>query len=119
MRGLKYLLLLLPLMACSPDSSRPVIPEKKMTDILTDHYLMQSAFVQKGGPSENMPTYYYNQVLEKHHVTEAEFDSAIVWYTSHLDVYEKVYDDVIARLQAKEDSLVPIVAREAGESGGE
>ncbi len=119
MRRLKYLLLFLPMLACSPDSSRPTIPEKKMADILTDQYLMQSAFVQKGGPSDHMPTYYYNQILEKHQCSEAEFDSAVVWYTAHMDVYEKVYEDVIARLQALEDSLVPIVAREAGESRGE
>lgn len=116
MRGLSYFfgMVLVLLAACSPDSSRPIIPEKKMVEILTDQYIMQSAFAQKGGPSDDMPTYFYNQLLEKHHCTEAEFDSAIVWYSAHLDVYERVYEEVMERSQAKEDSITPIVAKEAG-----
>lgn len=115
MRGLSYFfgMVLVLLAACSPDSSRPIIPEKKMVEILTDQYIMQSAFAQRG-PSDDMPTYFYNQLLEKHHCTEAEFDSAIVWYSAHLDVYERVYEEVMERLQAKEDSITPIVAKEAG-----
>lgn len=112
MKRFLYLLLLLPMIGCSPDSSKPIIPEDKMVEILIDQYIMQSAFTQKGAPSEEPPTYYFNHILEEHNYTEVEFDSALVWYANHLETYEKVYDKVMARLQAKEDSMVPIVARE-------
>lgn len=114
-----YICFCLSLVTCSPDSSRPCIPEDKMVEILTDQYIMQSAFVQKGAPTDDLASYYFNNLLENHHVTEAEFDSAIVWYTAHLDVYEKLYDKVIDRLKAKEDSLVPLVAAEASEENSD
>lgn len=119
MKRFASLFLLVSLMwACSPDSSRPILDEKKMADILVDQYLIQSVIVQRGAPLEERPTYYYNHILEKHQVTEAEFDSAVVWYTSHMDVYERVYEDVMNRLRNLEDSMATVVAREAAEGVG-
>ena len=99
----------LALTACSPDSTRPIIPEDKMADILVDQYLMQSAAVQRPVEKPDKINFYYAHILEKYQYTEAEFDSSVSWYTSHMDVYEKVYEKVMQRLQAMEDSCMNIV----------
>lgn len=111
MKGLRIIILcgLLSLVACSPDSSRPIIPEDKMADILIDQYLVQSAAVQRPVEKPDKVNYYYAHILEKYHYTEAEFDSSVVWYTAHMDVYEKVYEKVMQRLQAMEDSCMSVV----------
>lgn len=99
--------------ACSPDPTRPIIPEEDMVNILRDQYLLQGGFALCGVPKDEKASYYYNQVLEKYHYTEAEFDSSVVWYSSHLDVYEQIYDSLMTVLRAMEDSLVPLAAEEA------
>ncbi len=99
--------------ACSPDPSRPIIPENDMVNILRDQYLMQGAIGLCGVPKDEKPSYYYNQILEKYHYTEADFDSSVVWYSSHLDVYEQIYDSLLTIFRAMEDSLVPLSAEEA------
>ena len=111
MRGLKVILLCMSwaLVACSPDSSRPIIPEDTMAEILIDQYLIQSAAVQRPVEKPDKVTFYYAHILKKYNYTEAEFDSSVVWYTSHMDVYEKVYDKVMKRLQTLEDSCMSVV----------
>ena len=112
MRGLKVILLSvsLALVACSPDSSRPIIPEDTMAQILIEQYLVQSAAVQRPVEKPDKVNFYYAHILEKYHYTEAESDSSVVWYTSHMDVNEKVYQKVMKRLQEMEDSCLNLVA---------
>lgn len=101
--------LMMALASCAPDSSRPIIPEDKMADILVEQYLVQSASTQRPVEKPDKINFYYSHILEKYKYTEAEFDSSVVWYTAHMDVYEKVYDKVMQRLQTMEDSCVNVV----------
>ena len=45
-------------------------------------------------------------MLEKHGTTQAEFDSSLVWYTAHPQLFDKIYPKVIARLSAEEEDFV-------------
>ena len=44
---------------------------------------------------------YYAQIMEKHGITQAQFDSSIVWYTAHPLFFDKIYPKVQDQL-AKE-----------------
>lgn len=48
---------------------------------------------------------YYAQVLEKHGVTQAQFDSSLVWYTAHPLLFDKIYPRVLAQLEAEEEAF--------------
>lgn len=95
----------LSLFSCKVDKGKPVIPEDKMADILTDYYLTQATISDFILPREETRIMYYCGVLARHGVTEAEFDSAVSWYTKNFDVYTKVYDQVLANLKVIEDSV--------------
>ena len=45
---------------------------------------------------------YYAQVLAKHGITQAQFDSSLVWYTAHPQLFNKIYPKVMADLEAEE-----------------
>lgn len=47
---------------------------------------------------------YYAATLEKHGVTQAQFDSSLVWYTDNPKRFNKIYPVVVSRLQAEYDS---------------
>lgn len=44
---------------------------------------------------------YYQQVLAKHGITQAQFDSSLVWYTDHPQRFDKIYPKVVADLEAE------------------
>ena len=93
------------LFSCAIDKGKPVIPEDKMVEILTDYYLTQATVSDYILPKGETKVMYYCGVLDRHGVSEAEFDSAVSWYTKNFDVYETVYERVLANLTAKRDSV--------------
>lgn len=46
---------------------------------------------------------YYQTVLDKHGVTQAQFDSSLVWYTDHPQRFDKIYPRVVASLEQERD----------------
>ncbi len=98
-------LILFMLFSCAIDKGKPVIPEDKMVEILTDYYLTQATVSDYILPKGETKVMYYCGVLDRHGVSEAEFDSAVSWYTKNFDVYEKVYDKVLSNLTVVKDSV--------------
>lgn len=83
--------------------SRPdeVLTRKEMTQLLIDLHKADGIIYVAGkqyGYSEEKTVCYQN-VLNKHHVTQAQFDSSLVWYTANPKIFEKIYVDVVAELE--------------------
>lgn len=51
---------------------------------------------------------YYQQVLDKHGITQAQFDSSIVWYTDHPQRFDKIYPRVVKDLEAERDQWLAL-----------
>ena len=93
-------------MACTPSVPSEYIQPGDMEDILYDYHLSQ-AMVKTDNPGDIGSydrTKYFLAVLKKHGVTEAEFDSSLVYYYSHLVRLKEIYAEVNERLadEAKE-----------------
>ena len=54
---------------------------------------------------------YYQVVLDKHHVTKAEFDSSLVWYTDHPQLFNKIYPKIMERVKEEAVALVGRILR--------
>jgi len=74
-----------------------------MRDVLIDLHktdaLIQMSGLQYG--HEEAQNILYAQVMEKHGITQAQFDSSLVWYTAHPVLFDKIYPKVQARLKAE------------------
>ena len=95
------LMVLLVAMSCSrrPDD---VLSRNKMEEVLTDLHKLDGVLLVKGfgysGDRQNV--YYYNQLLAKHGVTQAQFDSSLVYYTRKPKIFQKIYLNVIDNVTA-------------------
>ena len=49
---------------------------------------------------------YYQVVLEKHGISQAEFDSSLVWYTNHPQLFNKIYPKILTRCEEETNSWV-------------
>jgi len=101
------LFVLLCMTACRP---RGILHSWEMRDVLVDLHktdaLIQISNMNLGYDEEK--SIYYAQVLSKHGVTQAEFDSSLVWYTAHPQLFDKIYPRVIARLKAEESAFLAL-----------
>ena len=96
------LCVLLAIVGCRP---RGVLSNKEMRNVLYDLHRVDGALQVAGynyGHNQELAA-YYKTVLDEHGVTQAEFDSSLVWYTDNPQIFNKIYPKVIARLQEDVD----------------
>lgn len=93
------------IVGCRPEgimSSRQM--RKVLIDIHKTEGAIQAAGVRYDAYEER--DMYYAQVLEKHGITQAQFDSSIVWYTAHPQFFSKIYPKVLKEIEAEEAAYV-------------
>ena len=68
-----------------------IIQPDRMENILYDYHLSISMGNNLSYSDNYQKEAYKNYVFEKHHITEAEFDSSMVWYTRHTEELASLY----------------------------
>lgn len=101
------LLALLFVMACTPTVPSQFIQPDEMEDLLYDYHVAQAMarLDHPGESGEVEKNRNFLAVLNKYGVTQAEFDSSLVYYYSHLDKLKKIYIEVNERLSDNAKSL--------------
>ena len=87
------------MIGCRP---RGVLSNREMRNVLYDLHRADGALQVAGyhySHDQELAAYYKN-VLDKHGITQAEFDSSLVWFTDNPQIFNKIYPKVIARLEA-------------------
>lgn len=81
---------------------KDVLSSRQMVAVLTDLHRMDGMLQVKGHNYRDVDeAAYYDAVLAKHGVTQAQFDSSLVWYTHHPQRFNKLYPRVMKRLEAE------------------
>ena len=101
-KGVIILMMLLAVVGCRP---RGVLSNNEMREVLYDLHRLDGALQVAGYSSGHTQEQaaYYKSVLDKHGVTQAQFDSSLVWFTDNPQIFNKIYPRVISRLQADMD----------------
>lgn len=81
-------------------SSTPdgIYSESDMEDILYDYYKAKALAENLPSGEQYKTSLYLQSVYKKYGTNEAEFDSSLVWYTSHPDKFMDVYKNLDKRL---------------------
>ncbi len=96
--------LALVLWSCKPSRPPGIISESKFENILVDYHLAQG-MSELSGNNPGVDRYKYIQaVFRQHKVTEAQFDSSLVYYSQHAEILTQIYDRVLPRIQASLDA---------------
>lgn len=106
-RPASYILLLASyiLLSCSPSRPSGILSEDKMTDILVDYHLAQG-MAEAQSENVDVTRYKYIQaVFKKYRITEAEFDSSMVYWSGRSEDFSHIYDNVVTRVQAQAERM--------------
>ena len=98
-RWLVIACVLLAVVGCRP---RGVLSNHEMREVLYDLHRADGA-IQVAGYNyshDQEVAGYYKNVLDKYGITQAQFDSSLVWYTDNPQIFNKIYPKVIERLEA-------------------
>ena len=104
--SLPYIFVMMLILACTPTVPDEYIQPDDMEDILFDFHVAQAMSNNPGiGNGDVRKQVYINAVLQKHGVSEADFDSSLVYYYSRADKLKDIYAHVSERLNIEAKNI--------------
>ncbi|WP_455672827.1 DUF4296 domain-containing protein [Phocaeicola sp.] len=98
------------LVGCGKQVPKSVIQPGQMESILYDYHLSTSMSANISY-SENYKKEALRQyVFQKHRITEAEFDSSMVWYTRHTAELARIYTNLGKRFREEKKAMSKLLA---------
>lgn len=105
-RSVTYLFVLMLVLACKPTVPSEYIQPGEMEDILYDYHIAQAmSKTTAEGEAEVKRQVYLDAVLKKYGISEADFDSSLVYYYSRADRFKEIYSHVSERLNDEAKAL--------------
>ena len=115
------LLISLFIVSCKPTVPREIIQPDEMAEILYDYHLADAMATEQESDNRAYDSRLYRlAALKKHGVTEADFDSSMVYYTRHADRLHSIYQKVAERMEKEATALGATISdlnRKAGVEG--
>ena len=97
------------LSSCKPSLPKGVLSEGKMVEVLYDYHLAQTMPAQYDPDSKELVRQdnfiYMQAVFKKHGITEAEFDSSMVFYCGDMKRLNNIFKRVAMRLERDASAL--------------
>lgn len=93
------------MMSCKPGVPKEYIQPGDMEDILFDYHIADGMANQSMKDRAVYQRAYRLAVLKKHEVTQAQFDSSMVYYMRHTDRLHTIYENLSKRLTEEAQSL--------------
>lgn len=94
------------LTGCKPKRPKGILSEGKMEKVMVDYHLAQGmAEAANEGDLEATRYKYIQAVFKKHHITEAEFDSSLVYYFENSEKFFEIYKNVSLKVQAQAEKF--------------
>lgn len=93
------------------DDCDKILPREKLTDILTEMYLLEGYFIelQAFNPGlQDSLAHYYSGLFEKHGMSFTEFETALSCYLLHEDDIQQIHEEILQRYSIMESQIEPI-----------
>lgn len=113
--GLVLLLVGCSIAGCGRKVPRNVIQPEAMENLLYDYHLATLMSADLDFSEKYKKKAYLEYVFEKHHVTEEQFDSSMVWYTRHTDQLVAIYGNLKQRFETARG----YITSQGGNQGGQ
>ena len=110
---LLYVVAVALLLSCKPTLPAGILQPDEMEDVLYDYHIAEAMAKNEYGSDVDMKrNAYFQSVLKKHQISEADFDSSLVYYYSRLDKMIDIYNHVNERLGNEASNTEAVVIRQ-------
>lgn len=99
------------LSACKVERPSTVFSDEKMEAVLYDYHIAKALGDGLPSSEDYKRVLYVQSVFKKHGITEAQFDSSMVWLTRHPETLKGIYTKIGERLEAEKDKVDALIAR--------
>ena len=103
-------LLAFSLASCRVKRPDTVLPDAKLEAVLYDYHIAKSMSEQVPYDEGYKRVLYLESVFRKHGITEAQFDTSMVWLARHPETLRDIYERVNERLKAEKKQVENLIA---------
>ncbi|MDR1003477.1 MAG: DUF4296 domain-containing protein, partial [Prevotellaceae bacterium] len=108
--GCLLIVLLIGFTACRAKRPQSVITDARMENILYDYHLAKAMGDELSYSDAYKRVLYIEAAFKKNGVTQAQFDSSMVWFARNPEVLGKIYEQVNIRLKAEREVIENLIA---------
>lgn len=109
MKYIISILVLISIFSCNRSKTPDyIIPHDDMARIIFDMHLtdgLVSITTVRKQITEKDSLTCYDDIFSNYGYTRADFDTSVFYYSSHINEYDKIYQDVLNRLNEKDTEL--------------
>lgn len=106
MKRLFFLIFAIVAICACEERTSSILSSGKLEDVLYDYHLAQAMIEELNGDDRSkMSQAYIDAVFEKHHITEAEFDSSMIYYNRNSKILQEIYSNIQERYQEENQQL--------------
>lgn len=115
MKKIVFIIIVVLIYSCTNEIKTPeyIIPHDKMVKIIGDIHIIDGLFtvnnVRRKFAKDSID--YYNAIFTNYGYTRSDFDTSINFYSNNIDDYDKIYEEVLNRLNEMET----IIKKESAE----
>lgn len=98
------------MMSCEIKRPDTVLSDAEMEEVLYDYHIAKSTGEELARSENVKKALYIEYVFQKHGITEAEFDSSMVWFARNPKILGEIYGRVTQRLKAEQSQVNQLIA---------
>lgn len=91
-----------------------ILNKEQMAELLVDVHKSEAVIALNYSkfPNDSTKSIIRAAVFKRHNITQAQFDSSLVWYGNHIEDYMEIYDKVIERLNQENEEIKALIAQD-------
>lgn len=101
---------ILTLMSCQIERPETVMSDVQMERVLYDYHIARAIGEEVPYDENYKRVLYVESVFKKHGITQASFDSSMVWFARNPEVLSKIYEKVNEKLRAEKEHINSLIA---------
>ncbi|MDO4715250.1 MAG: DUF4296 domain-containing protein [Bacteroidales bacterium] len=86
---------------CSQQPDEAILTRNKMAEVLYDYHLAQAIAKHQQASDTLSQEDYANMVLAKHGISQATFDTSLLWYSRNNEEFYEIYNTINERLDQR------------------
>lgn len=98
------------LVSCQVERPKTVMSDAQMEAVLYDYHIARAMGDEVPYDESYKRVLYVESVFKKHGITQADFDTSMVWFARNPEVLSKIYEKVNDRLRAERDHVNSLIA---------
>lgn len=98
------------LTSCKVKRPDTVLSDAQMESVLYDYHIAKAMGEQLPYNENYKRALYIKSVFQKHAITEAEFDTSMVWLAHNPEILRDIYEKINKRLKAEKENIDNLIA---------